>query len=69
VRTFSCFTSEGGSSVPALSFILAKNEVRARLLVLRELRENKRALSVDVYEGRRLLWTERATAQSAGGFS
>jgi len=62
VRTFSCFTSEDGSSVPELSFILAGDEVRARLLVLRELLDNKHAMSVEVYEGHRLLWTERAPA-------
>ena len=60
MRTFTCFMSEVGSSVPTLSFVLAEDEVRARLVVLRGLLDNKQAISVEIYEGDVLLWTERA---------
>ena len=60
MRTFACFTFEHGASVPTLSFIMAEDEDRARLLVRRELQANERALSVDVYESNKMLWTERA---------
>ncbi|HEY2753068.1 hypothetical protein [Phenylobacterium sp.] len=60
MRTFTCLMSVTGSSVPTLSFILAEDEVRARLLVLRELLDNKLATSVEIYEGASLLWTELA---------
>lgn len=58
MRTFTCFTSEEGSSVPTLSFIIAQDERRARLLIRREFLGNHRGVSVDVYENDKLLWTE-----------
>jgi hypothetical protein len=60
MRTFSCFISDSRTAVPTLSFILAENEVRARLLARRELLETKQALSVEVCEGGKSLWTEWA---------
>jgi hypothetical protein len=60
VRTFTCFVVEEGASVPTLSLVLAKTEDRARRLVRMELLHNQLALSVDVYEDGKLLWTERA---------
>jgi len=60
LRTFTCFTSESGSSVPTLSIVLAENEDRVLRLVQRELMLNQLATSVDVYEDDKLLWTEQA---------
>lgn len=58
MRTFSCFTSHPHSDVRTLSFILAETNARARVLVRRELLYDKGALSVDVCEDGKLLWTE-----------
>jgi hypothetical protein len=60
MRTFSCFTTHPGSTVPMLSFIMADTEARARILIRRELLDEKEASSVDVCEGGKLLWTERS---------
>lgn len=59
MRTFSCLTSHPHSDVQTLSFVLAETDARARVLVRRELLDDKGALSVDVCEGGKLLWTER----------
>ena len=60
MRTFSCFTSDSRSSVPTLAFIFAEDEVRVRLLARRELLDTKHAVSVEICEGGKLLWTEWA---------
>ena len=60
MSTFTCLIYEEGSSVPTLSIVLAESEERARLLVLKELSDNKRAVSIEVYEDRLLRWTQRA---------
>jgi hypothetical protein len=65
MRTFSCFVSDSLSAVPTLSFILAKDEDRARVLARRELLDNKHALSVEVCEGGKALWTERVCLPGA----
>ncbi len=59
MRRFECFTHETGSSVPAVTFLLAADEVGARRLILGELRSNRLATSVDVYEDGKLLWSEQ----------
>jgi hypothetical protein len=46
--------------MPTLSFILAENEIRARLLARKVLLETKQPLSVEVCEGGKSLWTEWA---------
>ena len=60
MRTFTCFVADSRSAVPTLSIILADSEGRARLLARRELLDHKQAVSVEVCEGGRWLWTERA---------
>lgn len=50
--------SRASSDVRTLSIILAATDVRARILVRRELLDDKDALSVGVCEGDKLLWTE-----------
>jgi hypothetical protein len=60
MRTFSCFITDEGSSTPTLSLILADNEDRARELARRELADTRRPVSVEVCEGDKLLWAERA---------
>lgn len=60
MRTFSCFTTEEGSSTPTLSIILAETEQRARELAHRELMDALRPISVEICEGAKVLWSERA---------
>jgi hypothetical protein len=57
MRTFSCFVTDEGSSTPALSFIFADTEQRARELARRELMDVRRPVSVELCEGGKLLWT------------
>lgn len=65
MRTFSCFISDSRSAVPTLSLILAEDEARARLLARRELLDTRQAVSIEVCEGGKLLWTERAQAAAS----
>lgn len=70
MRTFSCFIADSRSPAPVLSFILAEDEDRARLLARRELLNTKQALSVEVCESGKSLWivcAYKAAAQIAGG--
>ena len=60
LRTFTCVTFEMGSAAPAKTSIVARDEARARRLVLAELHSNARAVSVDVYEAGNFLWTAQA---------
>lgn len=60
MRTFSCFTFDDHSTVPELSFIFADDEARVRLLVRRELLKDKGAISVEICEDGKLLWTVMA---------
>lgn len=63
MRTFSCFTTDEGSTTPTLSLILADTEQRARELARRELMDARRPVSVEICEGEKVLWAERfATA-------
>ena len=59
MRTFSCFTTEEGSSTPTLAFILAESEERARELARRELMDGRRPVQIEVCEGTRSLWIEK----------
>lgn len=60
MRLFSCFTHHRASTVPALSFIFAADETRARVLARRELLDVRDALSLEVCEDGKLLWMETA---------
>lgn len=60
MRTFSCLTVHRTSAAPALSFILARDEHRATELARRELITSRQALSVELREGGKLLWTRTA---------
>jgi hypothetical protein len=58
MRIFSCFTHHRASTVPTLSFIFAADEARAKVLARRELREERDAVTLEVCENGKLLWTE-----------
>jgi hypothetical protein len=60
MRTFSCLVCDGTSALPTLSFILAADEARACLLARRELLDVSQAVSVEVCEGTKVLWVEKA---------
>lgn len=60
MRTFSCFTTDRLHDVPSLSFIFADNEERARELARRELMDTTEAVSIELHENGKLLWTEAA---------
>jgi hypothetical protein len=60
VRTFSCFIFDEQSSIPTLSFIFAADELQARMLACRELMEVPRPASVELCEGDKLVWAEKA---------
>lgn len=59
MRTFSCIVTNGQSSTPKLCLILADNEMRARELALRELRDVRDPVAVEIREGDRLSWSEQ----------
>ena len=65
MRTFTCFTHDATSRVPTLSFILAKDERRARELAHRELMDALHPVAVELHEAGRLLWTETAAQDRA----
>jgi hypothetical protein len=64
MRTFACFTTESGAGAPALSFIFAADEARARELALRELMEAVRPARIEVYENDLLLFVEDAPLEA-----
>lgn len=59
MRTFSCFTTTQASSTPTHSFIMAADEERARVLALRELKQEPKPVSLELCENGRVLWAER----------
>ncbi len=60
MRIFSCFTHHRASTVPTLSFVLAADEERAKVVARRELMDVRGAVSLEVCEHGKLLWTEAA---------
>lgn len=58
MRTFSCFTYDRNHRVPTLSFIFAADESRARTLAMRELADVRDAVSLELCENERVVWTE-----------
>jgi hypothetical protein len=58
LRTFTCFTFDRESSVPATSFILAADEARARALARRELLQEPRSYAVEMRERGKVVWKE-----------
>jgi hypothetical protein len=59
-RTFSCFIFDEQTSVPTLSFIFAADEQQARALARRELMDVRRPASIELCEGDKLVWAEKA---------
>lgn len=62
MRVYSCFVRRGGSPVPSLSFVFARDEQRALELARRELAETPDALAVEICEEGRLLAVEAGDA-------
>lgn len=58
MRTFSCFTTEPGSAVPTLSFVIASDAARAREFARRELRDCRAPARMEVYEDDELVFVE-----------
>lgn len=58
MRTFSCFTTEPGSAVPTLSFVIASDADRARELARRELRDCRAPARMEMYEDDELVFVE-----------
>jgi hypothetical protein len=67
MRTFTCLTTDGASTVPTLAFVFAADEERARALARRELMEAEHPVSVEVYENGRLLYVVQAVAHESAG--
>lgn len=64
-RVFSCFIEDGRSPVPALCFVFASDEGRARALARRQLAETPGGLSVQICEEGRVIGVERADGGSS----
>ena len=56
MRDFKFFVSDRRHAVPTLSFVVARDEERARELALKALAESPHHLSVEVHEGDALLF-------------
>jgi hypothetical protein len=55
MRVFSCFVRHRRSSTPILSFVLARDEQRARALARRQLADTPDALAIEIFENDQLI--------------